>query len=101
MASTKATFTLDERTSSALDRLAAGHGKPKSAIVREAILDYSAREDKLGETERLRLLAEFDARVPKIPRRDAAAVDAELSEIRASRRRGGRRHSDAGESGGT
>lgn len=90
MASVKATFTLDPQTAERLGRTAERLRRSKSEVVREAILDYSERIDRLGERERLRLLEAFDDLVPRIPERTAAAVDAELAEIRDSRRRGGR-----------
>lgn len=96
MATLKATFTLDPETTAALDRLAARKGKPKSAIVRDAVMDYSARQDRLGETERRRMLAEFDALVPKIQPRAGDEVDAELRDLRAARRAGGRASGSAG-----
>lgn len=91
MASTKATFTLDEETIARLERTAERLRRPKSAVVREAIADYSERVGRLGEAERRRLLAAFDEHVGKIPERPADAVDAELRELRESRRTGGRR----------
>ena len=50
------------------------------------------RVGKLSEEERRRLLDVFDTMLPKIPARPAVETDAELKEIRAGRRRGGRRH---------
>lgn len=49
-----------------------------------------ARAEKLSEEERHWMLEVFDKVVPKIPRRPAAAVDAELRRIRQARRRWGR-----------
>jgi predicted transcriptional regulator len=91
MASVKATFTLDEETALRLSETARRLNRPKSAVVRDAIHEYSERADRLSANERRLMLAAFDELVPKIPRRPAAEVDAELSEIRESRRRGGRR----------
>lgn len=93
MASVKATFTLDEATAARLTQTAERLQRAKSEIVREAILDYSARVDRLGERERLRLLTAFDELVPRIPERPEAEVDAELEGVRDSRRGGGRRSS--------
>lgn len=90
MASVKATFTLDAETARRLGETAERLKRPKSQVVREAILDYSERADRLGERERLRLLEQFDELIPRIPSRPAADVDAELAEIRAGRRSGGR-----------
>lgn len=86
----RATFTLDERTETALRRISERLGKAKSEIVREAIQDYDARVGRLSEGERLRLLAAFDELVPRIPERSQAEVEAELEEIRVARRGGGR-----------
>lgn len=86
----RATFTLDEETETVLRRTAERLSKPKSEIVREAIQEYGARAGRLSEAERLRLLAAFDERVPRIPERPLAEVEAELAAIRAARRAGGR-----------
>jgi metal-responsive CopG/Arc/MetJ family transcriptional regulator len=91
MATTKATFTLDEETVVRLNTAAERLGKPKSEIVREAIHDYVDRIGKLSERERVRLLRIFDEMVPKIPKRPLSEVEAEIAEIRAARRGGGRR----------
>lgn len=90
MASVKATFTLDESTVKRLAQTAERLQRPKSEIVREAILDYSERSDRLSERERLKMLRAFDELVPHIPTRPAAEVDAELEALRESRRLGGR-----------
>lgn len=96
MASVKATFTLDEETALALSRTAERLNRPKSAVVREAILEHSERAERLSTAERRRMLAAFDDLVPKIPGRPATEVDAELGEIRRSRRHGGRGASPGG-----
>ncbi len=88
----KMTFTLDEDTVQRLRRTAANLHRPQSHVVREAIREYASRTGKLSEEERLRMLHIIDTVLPKIPRRPRKDVDAELAEIRAARRRGGRRH---------
>ena len=88
------TFTLDESTAARLDDTATSLRKPKSAIVREAILDYADRAGRLTETERRRLLGVFDEVVAAIPARAAGAVDDELAEVRRARRAGGRGSSE-------
>ncbi len=98
MATTKATFTLDLETLRRLDRTAGRLGTTKSAVVREAVAEFAARAGRTTESERLRLLRAFDELVPQIPPRPAAAVDAELAELRKSRRQSGRR--TPGERGG-
>jgi metal-responsive CopG/Arc/MetJ family transcriptional regulator len=87
----KVTFTLDDETVTRLRRTAARLGKPRSFVVREAIKDYEARSDKLSDEERARKLAILDRIMSQPPTRSRAAVDAELREIRAARRRWGRR----------
>ena len=88
----RVTFTLDDETVARLRRCATRLAKPQSQVVREAIKEYDARSGKLSDEERTRLLDAFDRLVPKIPRRPQKEVEAELAEIRASRRRWGRRH---------
>jgi predicted transcriptional regulator len=87
----KVTFTLDDETVDRLRRLAARLRRPQSQVVRESIKEYEARADRLGEDERRRLLAELDRIVKAPPTRPQTEVDAELREIRAARRRWGRR----------
>jgi hypothetical protein len=86
MATVKMTFSLDEPTSVRLDDMAAALRKPKSEIVREAIHDYAERVGRLTEAERRRLLGVFDEMVPTIPTRTPEEVEAELTELRRSRR---------------
>jgi hypothetical protein len=85
------TFSLDEATAARLRQTAEVLGKPKSEVVREAILDYSERKGRLSEAERRRLLSAFDQLVPAIPERPAAEVDKEIDSIREARHQGGRR----------
>ncbi|MDH3228126.1 MAG: hypothetical protein OEM67_13710 [Thermoleophilia bacterium] len=92
----RATFTLDEATETVLRRTAERLSKAKSEIVREAIQEYGARVGRLSERERLRLLAAFDEHVPRIPERPLAEVEAELEEIRQTRRAGGRGSAEGG-----
>lgn len=91
MASVKATFTLDPQTAGRLAQMADQLQRSKSEIVREAVLDYGERIDRLSERERARMLVAFDELVPRIPARPQAAVDAELADLRGARERGGRR----------
>jgi hypothetical protein len=90
MATVKMTFSLDEATAERLDKAAAALRKPKSEVVREAILDYAERVDRLTEAERRRLLGVCDDLVRVIPDRPAGDVDRELAELRRARRAGGR-----------
>ncbi|HVO97935.1 MAG TPA: ribbon-helix-helix protein, CopG family [Bryobacteraceae bacterium] len=87
----KVTFTLDEATVAKLADAAKRLSKPKSEVVREAVLDYHARIGRLSERERLRMLRVLDEYLAKAPTRSQAEVDRELREIRAARRTGGRR----------
>lgn len=93
----KMTFSLDEATATELARTAQRLGLPKSAVVREAIHELAVRADRLSEGERHRLLAAFDELVPRIPRRPAAEVEAELAELHRARRAGGRRGGEDGD----
>ena len=91
MATVKVTFTLDEATVHRLQDAAERLAKPKSEVVREAILEFHDRIGRLSERERQRLLRAFDEFVPKIPVRSLACAERELAEVRKARRRGGRR----------
>lgn len=90
----KVTFTLDDETVGRLRRLATRLGRPQSQIVRESIKEYEARSDKLSEEERRRMLAVLDRIMKEPPTRPQAEVDAELREIRRTRRRGWTRPGD-------
>ncbi len=89
----KLTFTLDDLTVERLRRTASRLAKPQSYVVREAVREYEARSTKLSDEERTRMRAIVDRMVQEPPTRTAVEVDAELGEIRASRRRWGRRRS--------
>ena len=91
MALVKMTFSLDAETVARLRTTADRVRLPQSQVVREAIAEYAARVGRLSEDERAELLRAFDRLLPAVPRKAAAAVDAELRELRAARRRGGRR----------
>jgi predicted DNA-binding protein len=88
---TKMTFSLDDDTVTRLRTAAERVGKPQSQVVREAVAEYAERIGRLSEAERAALLRTFDRLVPTLPPRSAAAVDAEIRELRTARRRGGRR----------
>ena len=91
MAKVKVTFTLDETTIARLNETADQLAKPKSQVVRDAILDFHDRLGRLSERERLRKLQLFDELVPKIPVRPTAETERELRDLRRTRRAGGRR----------
>ncbi len=86
MASVKATFTLDEESVRKLALAAQRTGKPKSAVVREAINEYSERSERLSDEERDRMLAVIDRMAARPPTRPQSEVDAEIAEIREVRR---------------
>lgn len=84
----KVTFTLDEETVRKLRKVAERTKKPQSAVVREAVAHYAAKEDKLTPEEQermLRALAEFRKMAPTRPQSE---VEEELRELRRSRRTG-------------
>ena len=90
----KVTFTLDEETVRRLRKIADRTKKPQSLVVREALEHYAAREEKMSDEERDRMLRILDEMMKQPPTRSAEDVDRELREIRVSRRRGWRRPSD-------
>lgn len=90
MASIKLTFSLDDVTVTHLERTAERLRRPKSQVVREAIREFAARADRLGETERRRLLQTLDEHLERIPSRPLVEVESELEALRAARRSGGR-----------
>ena len=90
VAMVKVTFTLDDQTVERLRRTASRLAKPQSYVVREAVREYEMRSTKLSDDERERMLGTVGRMVQEPPTRTAAEVDAELGEIRTSRRRWGR-----------
>ena len=87
----KVTFTLDDETVAELRRTAERLRLPQSRVVREAVADFAARADRLSDRERLRVLNILKGLQTEPPTRPAKDADAELREIRRSRRAGGRR----------
>jgi predicted transcriptional regulator len=88
--SIRVTFALDESTVASLRRTAARLRKPQSLVVREAVAEYAARADELTDGERARALAALARIRDAESTRSAGAVDEELRQLRAARRRGGR-----------
>ncbi|MEO7890632.1 MAG: ribbon-helix-helix protein, CopG family [Vicinamibacterales bacterium] len=86
----KATFTLDDETIQQLRRTAERLGLPQSRVVREAVMEFAARADRLSDTEQLHLLGVLEGLERKPATRPTAAVDRELREIATTRRGGGR-----------
>jgi predicted DNA-binding protein len=94
----KVTFTLDEETVARLRRAATRLAKPQSQVVREAIRDYEARNDKLSDEERRRMLEVLDRVLPAVRARTKPDVDTEIKEVRHVRRMSSRsRAKKAGE----
>lgn len=89
----RATFALDEATLAQIRRTAEKLRKPQSHVVREAVAEYAARTDRLSERERLHLLEVIERIGQGKPTRSAKAVAAELADVRAARRHGGRQSS--------
>jgi hypothetical protein len=87
----KVTFSLDDEIVAALRTAARRTGKPQSLIVREAIAEHTAREARLSDDDRQRLLGVIRRIGTRSPTRPQAEVDRELHDIRASRRAGWRR----------
>ena len=90
----KVTFSLDEDTVRTLRRVAERTRKPQSLVVREAVAEYAAREEKLPDHERQRrldVLRDLKHQPVTASRED---VDRELRELRASRKTGCARPSD-------
>lgn len=83
---TKVTFTLDEAALKTLRRAAAELGKPQSMVVREAVMEYGTRGDKMSPEERIHMLTTFRDVVKTLPHRPRHEVDAELEELRRARR---------------
>lgn len=84
----KVTFTLDEDTVRKLRKMAERTKKPQSLVVREAVAQYSARDEKMTDEERERWLRTFDELIAKIPPRPRKEVERELADLRRSRRTG-------------
>ena len=90
----KLTFSLDEATVRTLRQLSARTSKAQSLIVREAIVEYAAREERLPDGERTRRLEILHELAAQPPSRSGAAVDRELQSLRGERRAGWTRRSD-------
>ena len=90
----KVTFSLDEDTVRTLRRVAERKRKPQSLVVREAVAEYAAREDKLPDEERQRRLDVLRDLKAQPATRSREDVDRELRELRKSRKAGWARPSD-------
>ena len=89
----KVTYSLDDATVRRIRRAAERLGRPQSQVVREAVTEYEARTDRLSQAERLRMLEVLDRLRSEPVARARASVDAELQEIRRSRRESSLRRS--------
>jgi predicted transcriptional regulator len=89
----KLTFSLDDETVAALRKAAERSRKPQSLIVREAIAEYTARDERLSAADRERLLGVLRGIRSRPHGRSAAEVDRELHGIRRARRTGWSRSS--------
>jgi len=90
----KLTFSLDDDTVRTLRRVAELKRKPQSLVVREAIVEYAAREDTLPDDERARrldVLRELQSQPPTRPQR---VVESEIAALRRARKTGWARPSD-------
>jgi predicted transcriptional regulator len=84
----KVTFSLDDEAVRLLRRAAERTRKPQSLVVREAIAQYAAREEKLSDEERERLLKVLRDIKGRPVTRSQDDVDRELQDVRRSRRSG-------------
>ena len=90
MAVQKMTFSLDTLTAARISALARDLGKPKSAIVREAVSVYARSAGKVTEAERVERVRLFRKLAAEIPPRSPEEIEAEQRELRLARRSGGR-----------
>src|SRR5204863_5729591 len=90
----KLTFSLDEETVRILRRISEQKRKAQSLVVREAIAEYSGREERLPDEERERRLAVLRELTSQQPTRSGAEVDDELRDLRRTRRTGWTRPPD-------
>lgn len=77
-----------------LRRLSEQKRKAQSLIVREAVAEYGAREDRLPDEERDRRLAVSRELTAQPPTRSGSEVDRELGDLKLARRTGWARTSD-------
>jgi len=97
----KLTFSVDDDTVERLRKVSRQLRMPQSLVVREAVAEYAARADRLSDAERARMLGILDdvigARAAGAEggqgMRRAADVDAEIADVRRSRRLAGARRS--------
>ena len=90
----KLTFSLDDETVRLLRAVAERRHKPQSTVVREAIAEYAARDEKLTDADRMRKLHLLEKLASVPATRGGQAVDRELRAVRRERRSGWQRPSD-------
>lgn len=90
----KLTFSLDEETVRLLRAVAERRRKAQSLVVREAIAEYAARDEKLTEPDRARKLQVLEKLAASPATGSQAVVDREIRAVRGARRAGWRRPSD-------
>jgi predicted DNA-binding protein len=90
----KMTFSLDDETVRTLRMIAERKQKPQSVVVREAIIEYAAKDEKLSDSERVRKLQLIRNLRSQAATRDQASVNRELDDLRSSRKTGWARPSD-------
>jgi predicted DNA-binding protein len=90
----KVTFSLDDETLRTLRLVAERKQKPQSLVVREAIVEYAAKDEKLSDVDRTRKLQLIRQLKSAPPTRDAGSVDRELGDLRRSRKAGWSRRTD-------
>jgi hypothetical protein len=84
----KATYVLDDATAQLIRRLSERGRKSQSQVVREAVREYAAREEKTSEDERRQWLQAFDELAARLPERPQEEVTRELDAVARSRRTG-------------
>jgi predicted DNA-binding protein len=82
----KMTFTIDEDTADTLRRISKRVDRPQSQVLREAIRHYEPHAGQLSAAERRARVELFDRVIARIPTSAEKKVDAELRDIRSSRR---------------
>lgn len=87
----KMTFSLDDSTADTLKRLSKRLQRPQSQVLREAISYYEPHAGKLTKAQQAERVALFDKVLAAVPSRPVSEVDAELKNVRQSRRTGWRR----------
>ena len=90
----KMTFSLDDATVRTLRMVAERKQKPQSVVVREAIVEYAAKDEKLSDSERTRKLQLIRSLKSQPATRSQTDVDRELGDLRRARKTGWARRSD-------